>query len=380
VARLRALAPVQIAPDWPASAVLAHLAIAGEDADLQRLTQHWCWEREPEQAARQLLAAAAGTDAATRGAAVRLVTHYGEAALPAWSDVLGSDDRGSDDLAAHARLILSWWEQGPGPQASDRWWLGVERAAAALPVAGPDEALSCLADAAGRRSGDQPDAQELVAALPGSGHPQAAQVAQSLTEFLASGAPRSIEHQLQVTIRLSHWRPATWRRVLIPATDTLGTLNWTISVLFGWGFDHLHVFRIGRRAFSDPNFPLEEADDEDDARLSRLFATGVRKLTYTYDLGAHWDHEIVLEKPVPMVPGQPTLRCLAFAGDSPLEYPVLEDEDGHEIADPVVTRPFRLDQVNATLASGHYVVDDLDLDEDEEPQDQLPQGEDYRRE
>lgn len=43
---------------------------------------------------------------------------------------------------------------------------------------------------------------------------------------------------------------------------------------------------------------------------------------------------------------------------------MLEDEDGNTIIDPVVTRPFRLDKVNATLASGHYVIDD-DLGDDD---------------
>ena len=120
--RLREQAPVQIGSDWSASAVLAHLRAAGEDADLWRLSREWRWEREPEEAADQLLSAAA-----------------------------------------------------------------------ALVDAGPDEALSYLADAADPTSEDPLDAHELVAALPGSGHPQAAQAAQAaqaLTEFLASGAPR----------------------------------------------------------------------------------------------------------------------------------------------------------------------------------------------
>jgi hypothetical protein len=352
-ARLREQAPVRILSDWSAPTVLEHLRMTGTDGDLSSLAADWCWGREPVEAARQLLGAAADADAATRGVAVRLVASFGEQALPAWKEVLASDS-----LGAHARRTLSWWEQGPGPRDGDRWWLGVEAAAAALPGAGPDEALSFLADAADRTRGDRPDARQLLAAVAASGHPQAEQVAAALTEFLASDAPRSIEHQLDVTVRLSRWRPATWRRVLIPATDSLGTLAWTIAVLFGWGFDHLHVFEIGLRRYTDAFYPLEGADDEDDARLSRLFATGARRFGYTYDLGACWEHEIVLERLVATESGQPTLRCVAYAGDSPLEYPVLEDDDGNPIDDPVVTRPFRLDKVNATLASGHYDVDD----------------------
>ena len=112
---------------------------------------------------------------------------------------------------------------------------------------------------------------------------------------------------------------------------------------------------MGRRRFSDPTFQLEETDDENDVRLSRLFATGVRELTYTHDLGAGWEHEVVLEKLVPMVPGPP-LRCLTSVGDSPMEYPELYNEYGDEITDPVMTMPFNLDEVNATFVSGHYVV------------------------
>jgi hypothetical protein len=354
-ARWRALAPVQILSGWTASAVLAQLTNAGQDADVGLLAERWTWDRPLLEAARQLLAAAAGKDAATRNVAVRLVTQYGKEALPAWHEVLGSDD-----LGPHARLVLSSWEQGPGPRAGDRWWAGVDQAAAALTNAGPDEALCRLAVAAatGQPRDERPGAQELLQALPGSGHPQAGQLAQALAEFLESGEPRSIEQQLQVTVRLSRWQPATWRQVLVPATDNLGNLDWVIHVLFGWSLDHLHIFQAGRRTFSDPDIPLDDAEDEHAVRLGHLFATGVRKLGYTYDLGAGWEHEIVLEKLVPMSAGRPALTCTAFAGDNPLEYPQLEDDDGEPIADPVETRPFRLDAVNATLASGHYVVDE----------------------
>ena len=355
--RLRERAPVRIVPDWPAAVVLEHLRTADADTDPWSLAGDWCWTREPVEAARQLLGAAADADAATRTVAVRLVTCFGEQALPAWREVLASDH-----LGPHSRRTLSWWEEGPGPRDGDRWWLGVESAAAALSGAGPDEALSCLADTAGGARGDRPDPRQLLAAVPGSGHRQAEQVTVALTKFLASGKPRSMEHQLQVTVRLSRWRPATWRRVLIPATDSLGTLAWTIAVLFGWGFDHLHVFEVGPRRFTDPLYPLEGADNEDDARLSRLFATGVRKVRYTYDLGACWEHEIALERLVPIEPGLPRLRCVGHVGDSPLEYPMLEDDDGDPIDDPILTRPFQLDKVNLTLASAHHVVDD---DEDE---------------
>lgn len=43
---------------------------------------------------------------------------------------------------------------------------------------------------------------------------------------------------------------------------------------------------------------------------------------------------------------------------------MLEADDGEPVDDPVVTRPFHLDQVNATLTRGQYTEDE-DEDEDE---------------
>jgi hypothetical protein len=63
---------------------------------------------------------------------------------------------------------------------------------------------------------------------------------------------------------------------------------------------------------------------------------------------------------------------VAFAGDSPLEYPVLEDDDGNPIPEPVVTRLFDLDRVNAVLASGHYDVDTWDPDDHTHDADEPP--------
>ena len=68
-----------------------------------------------------------------------------------------------------------------------------------------------------------------------------------------------------------------------------------------------------------------------------------RKITYTYDLGAEWEHEITLEKTLPRDPRQDYAVCLAFRGDSPVEY---WSED-----DPAEPEPFVLAEVNRKLAA-----------------------------
>jgi hypothetical protein len=62
-------------------------------------------------------------------------------------------------------------------------------------------------------------------------------------------------------------------------------------------------------------------------------------MSYTYDLGASWRHEILLEKILHRQIRQP--ECVAGRGDNPIEYYDLEDP-----ADPV---PFDAEAINTLL-------------------------------
>ena len=77
--------------------------------------------------------------------------------------------------------------------------------------------------------------------------------------------------------------------------------------------------------------------------MSEAFRAGVKKIVHTYDFGAGWQHEITLEKRPERQPGQPYPACIAFSGDSPVEY---WDED-----DPSDPEPFSLSEVNHRLAA-----------------------------
>jgi hypothetical protein len=60
-----------------------------------------------------------------------------------------------------------------------------------------------------------------------------------------------------------------------------------------------------------------------------------------YDFGANWVHEITRQKVITLEPGQDYPVCVAFADDSPAEYPP-EDE-------PSEPEPFDQATVNTTL-------------------------------
>jgi hypothetical protein len=214
----------------------------------------------------------------------------------------------------------------------------VESAAVALADKGPDEALSRVWES---MPGAGLDAR--LAAIRGTGHPDAGVVARAVAEFAASGAPRSIDQVAELKVSLPGFRPPIWRRVQLPVTATLADLHQVIQVLFGWDGDHLHLFAVGKVQYSDPFMDLEGTRDEEEVRVRDALTPGVRKITYTYDLGDCWEHEITLEKTVERDPGQDYPVCVGFKGDSPVEY-WSEDE-------PEESQPFSLAEVNRSLAA-----------------------------
>jgi Plasmid pRiA4b ORF-3-like protein len=319
-------------PGLSAGEMIAEAAGFGDEEQQDHVARAWLAGREPVQAAREVLAAAEDTSPLRRCVAVRLVETLGDDAVPAWREVASARCVGP-----FARAVLAAWDRGPEPGDADGDWLGVEGAAAALESTGPDEALSRVWESmAGTNLDDR------LAAVRATGHPDADALARAVAEFVASGAPRSIDQVAQLKVSLAGFRPPIWRRVLVPATATLGDLHVVIQVLFGWDGDHLHVFEIRKKQYSDPFVNLEEAGDEDAVRIRDAVAPG-GTIAYTYDLGACWEHEITLEKTVPRDHSQVYPVCVAFRGDSPVEYWSEEE--------PEETQPFGLNKVNRRLAA-----------------------------
>lgn len=186
------------------------------------------------------------------------------------------------------------------------------------------------------------DLDTCLAEVRATGHPDAADLSRALAEFAASGTPRSIDQVAELKVSLSGSRPPVWRRVRLPVTAALADLHQVIRVLFNWDGDHLHVFRVGKRHYSDPFVGLEGAVDEDAVRVRDVLTSG-GTISYTYDLGACWEHEITLEQMLARDPGQDYPVCVAYKGDSPIEY-WSEDE-------PEDPEPFDLADVNRKLAA-----------------------------
>jgi Plasmid pRiA4b ORF-3-like protein/Homeodomain-like domain len=139
-------------------------------------------------------------------------------------------------------------------------------------------------------------------------------------DLTASGVPLTIDQAMQLKVQLKYFKPPIWRSVAVPSLATLGDLHQVIQVVFGWDGDHLHAFRVGSRDYSDPSFGLEETGEEEDVRVRDAFR-GKIKVDYEYDFGASWQHEITLQKVLPLDPAATYPVCVAFQGESPEEYP-----------------------------------------------------------
>ena len=319
-------------PGLSAGEMIAEAAQFGDEEQRDHVAWGWLAERQPAQAAREILTAAEGMSPLLRGVAVGVVQQLGEDALPAWRALMAAPRVGP-----HARAVLAAGDQGPEPGDADWEWLAVEAAAAALQDKGPDEALTRIWE-----SMRGTDLDTCLAEVRATGHPDAADLSQAVAAFAASGVPRSIDQVAELKISLAGFRPPIWRRVRLPVTATLADVHDVIQVLFGWDGDHLHAFQAGKKQYSDPFMNLEGTANEDGVRLRDVLTCG-GKISYTYDFGACWEHEITLEQTLFGDSAQDYPVCVAYKGDSPVEY---WSED-----DPEEPEPFDLAGANRTLAA-----------------------------
>jgi Plasmid pRiA4b ORF-3-like protein len=340
-----------------AAELIVHLADGDED---ERDEDAWAWldaQPDPAEAARQLLTAGASMEPRLRWIAADVVGLLPEEeALPVWREMTAAPGMGP-----HAKFALFTAGAGPEPYAGEWLWLAVESAAMALADRGPDEAVTVLWEALAAENLAADDLEHRLAVVRGSDHPSALPLAAAIEDFVASaGAEKlSVNQCLQLKVSLARWKPPIWRTVLVPATANLAELHLVIQVLYGWDGDHLHAFRVRRVTYSDPSFRLEETRDEYATRVLTALNAGGGKITYEYDFGASWIHEIALQKRVPREPGADYPFCIKYSGDSPVEY---LDDDSDEEEQP---EPFDLEAVNRRLATlgNDGVLEGTDLDE-----------------
>ena len=130
---------------------------------------------------------------------------------------------------------------------------------------------------------------------------------------------------MQIKITLLDVTPPVWRRFLIPNEFTVADLRLAVQIVMGWQDSHLDQFTIGRDRYDvqqfemSPDFEGESAKDGRTAVLAYTLPQPGTSFLYTYDFGDSWEHELVVEKLLPIEPGKAYPRCLEGARACPPE-------------------------------------------------------------
>jgi hypothetical protein len=99
----------------------------------------------------------------------------------------------------------------------------------------------------------------------------------------------------QLKVGLKGAKPPIWRRLEVPADVTLDRLHDIIQVAFGWDGSHLHVFETPYGDFGIADAELRHRP-ADEVSLAQVLPAARSKITYVYDFGDDWRHEILVEK------------------------------------------------------------------------------------
>lgn len=156
---------------------------------------------------------------------------------------------------------------------------------------------------------------------------------------------------LQVRVKLMQTSPPVWRRLQVDSRMSFADFHQVLQAAFEWDNDHLHEFRVTRSGGkANQNIVIDMDDDgldlpffaasfiekldENAERLEDWFLDEKDRAVYTYDFGADWEHEIVLEKRLLAESGARYPRCVKAKGEAPGEYGFdPEDEEGEASPD-----------------------------------------------
>ncbi|MBH0198241.1 MAG: plasmid pRiA4b ORF-3 family protein [Nitrospira sp.] len=105
--------------------------------------------------------------------------------------------------------------------------------------------------------------------------------------------------QLLLRITMAEITPSIWRLIRVPDRFTLHQLHRVLQIVFSHLDCHLYAFELELRHFEAPD-PESEAEDATATRLCDLALSPGSQLTYVYDFGDGWKHDIVVEAVLPM--------------------------------------------------------------------------------
>lgn len=150
----------------------------------------------------------------------------------------------------------------------------------------------------------------------------------------ASSALPSI-YQLRVVLR--GISPFIWRRLLVRSDTTLAHLHTILQIVFTWGAEHLHRFRIHGKEYGSSGAQPHRV------LLSDLHLHRGERFQYGYDFIAHWACDIRLEAILALTSRRVYPICIAGKHAAPPEecrgaWAYTERLDQHRLSPPPPTR------------------------------------------
>lgn len=130
---------------------------------------------------------------------------------------------------------------------------------------------------------------------------------------------RSVEvYQLQVRIRAIH--PRIWRRLLVRSDSTLADLHFTLQIALDWTDTHLHCFHLRGKDYGIPHSGgISFSTEAHQVRLGDFQFQINERFRYEYDFGAGWEHEIRIERKLPVVVKKTYPVCIGGRRAAPPE-------------------------------------------------------------
>src|SRR5207253_7093412 len=124
-----------------------------------------------------------------------------------------------------------------------------------------------------------------------------------------SAPSASMVLQLQVVLR--GVSPLIWRRLLVHSDATIADLHAILQLALGWTDEHLHRFLIQGREYGVAH--IGGMSFRDDPRRVRLADFGLRsreRFLYEYDFTDGWQHDVRVERMLPLEPGRTYPVCV----------------------------------------------------------------------
>jgi hypothetical protein len=131
-------------------------------------------------------------------------------------------------------------------------------------------------------------------------------------------APLPEVYQLHVWIR--QISPMIWRRLLVLSNSTLTDLHNALQIAFGWSGFHLHRFRIRGKDYSVGRTVVTDlAIPGDDVKLADFRFRVNERFLYEYDFRDGWQHQVRVERHLPLDQGRIYPVCVGGKRAGPPE-------------------------------------------------------------